>query len=211
MPLDDPLRSAVKRLGDILGALALLILTSPVLLLAAALTRLTSPGPVIFSQERVGRGGRIFRMYKIRSMTVGAEAKGNWTCRGDPRRTPLGAVLRRCSIDELPQLINVLRGDMSLVGPRPELPCHVDRFRRTVPRYTQRHRVRPGLTGLAQIHGLRGDTSIRQRVEYDLRYIEKWSPLLDAAILLLTPICCLVNPQEPLGRAEPPRKKEEKD
>ena len=196
VPLDDPAADTLKRLGDILAAAALLLLCAPILLLAAAGTRLSSPGPVIFTQERVGRDNRVFKMYKFRSMAVGSD--GGWTLAGDPRRTVFGAFMRRYSIDELPQLVNVLRGDMSLVGPRPELPCHVDRFRRSVPRYMVRHRVRPGLTGWAQVNGLRGDTSIPRRVEFDLYYIENWSLPLDLKILLLTPLRCLVNRQEPL-------------
>ncbi len=207
VPLDDPAAETIKRLGDILGAAALLVLTAPVLLAAAAGTRLTSRGPVIFSQERIGRDNRPFRMYKFRSMAVGSEEQGGWTRAGDPRRTAFGALLRRSAVDELPQLINVLRGEMSLVGPRPEQPCHVERFRQSIPRYMVRHRVRPGLTGWAQVNGLRGDTSIPRRVEHDLWYIENWSPLLDGRILLLTPFRCLFNRQEPLkklrSRADP--------
>lgn len=193
-------KSAAKRIVDVTGALALLLLTLPLGLLAAVGTRLSSPGPVFFAQERFGKDGHIFRMYKFRTMVVEADPVNGWTRTGDPRRTMFGAVLRRFSIDELPQLINILRGEMSLVGPRPEMPCHAERFRRSIPGYMLRLRVRPGLTGWAQIHGLRGDTSIPRRVNYDLWYIDHWSLWLDAKILLLTPFRCLVNRQEPLKR-----------
>ena len=198
MPLDDPRARRIKRLGDILLSAGILVLTLPLLGLCAAFIALTSPGPVLFAQERVGLDGAVFTMYKLRTMSPDAPARGDWTRAGDPRRTRLGAVLRRYSLDELPQLYNVLRGDMSLVGPRPEMPCHVERFRREIPDYALRHRVRPGLTGWAQVHGLRGDTSIPRRVEHDLWYIRHWSIGLDLYILALTPLRCLVNRQEPL-------------
>lgn len=195
IPLDDPGAEVVKRLGDVFGAAALLALTAPVMLAAAIGTRLTSPGPVIFAQERLGRDRQPFKMLKFRTMAVGSDAEG-WTTADDPRRTRFGAFLRRWSVDELPQLINVLRGEMSLVGPRPEMARYAERFCRSIPLYMVRHRVRPGITGWAQIHGLRGDTSIPRRVEHDLWYIENWSPLLDVKILLLTPFRGVWNPQE---------------
>ncbi|MBR2835103.1 MAG: undecaprenyl-phosphate glucose phosphotransferase [Coriobacteriales bacterium] len=179
--------SFVKRTFDIVGSILLIVFTSPIMLIAAIGTKISSPGPVIFSQIRVGRGREIFKMYKFRSMRVDSGESTGWTTTGDPRRTRFGAFMRRFSIDELPQLFNVLRGDMSLVGPRPEIPEYVERFKTSVPLYMVRHQVRPGMTGLAQINGLRGDTSIEERVQYDLYYINNWSILLDIQILLLTP------------------------
>lgn len=196
--LDNMGLAFVKRAIDVLGSLALIVLTSPVMLVAVVGTRLSSPGPVIFKQERVGRGRRTFTMYKFRSMRVNDEQDSAWTTNGDPRRTRFGAFMRHYSIDELPQLFNVLKGDMSLVGPRPELPQHVERFRSSVPLYMVRHQVRPGITGWAQVNGLRGDTSIEERIEFDRFYIENWSLLFDLRILLMTPACGIVNKQESL-------------
>jgi len=178
----------MKRAMDIsLGSLALVVL-SPLMLLLAALVKLTSRGPVLFSQERMGLDGRVFRVWKFRTMRDDAEDLSGpvWAVADDPRRTPLGAILRRLSLDELPQLFNVLRGDMSLVGPRPERPVFIEEFRRHVPRYMLRHMVRAGITGWAQVNGWRGNTSIEQRIQYDLYYIENWSLLLDLKILALT-------------------------
>lgn len=196
--LDNMGLAFVKRAIDVVGSLVLIVLTSPVMLVAAVGTRLSSPGPVIFKQERVGRGRRVFTMYKFRSMRVNDEQDSAWTTDGDPRRTAFGAFMRHYSIDELPQLFNVLKGDMSLVGPRPELPQHVERFRCSVPLYMVRHQVRPGITGWAQVNGLRGDTSIEERIEYDRFYIENWSLLFDLRILLMTPVRGVVNKQESL-------------
>src|SRR5207248_10613805 len=159
----------------------------PLLLAVTALVRATSPGPVLYAQERVGLDGKPFRMLKFRTMRDDAEALGpRFAQSGEPRVTQLGAWLRRASIDELPQLWNVLCGDMSLVGPRPGRPVFIDQFRRHIPRYQLRHMVKSGMTGWAQIHGLRGNTSIEKRVEYDLYYIEHWSLLLDLKILART-------------------------
>ena len=196
--LDEPAAALLKRLGDILGSAALLVLTSPIMLLAALGTRLSSPGPVLFRQERIGKDRRPFQMLKFRSMRLNDASQTAWTRRGDARRTRFGAFMRRYSIDELPQLWNVLRGDMSLVGPRPEIPLYVDHFKYSVPLYMVRHQVRPGITGWAQVHGLRGNTSIEERVDYDLYYIENWTPLLDIKILLMTPFRGIVNRQESL-------------
>ena len=196
--LDNMGFAFAKRAVDVVGSIARIVLTSPVMLAAAVGTRLSSPGPVIFKQLRVGRGRRTFYMYKFRSMRVNDEQDSAWTTDGDPRRTRFGAFMRHYSIDELPQLFNVLRGDMSLVGPRPELPQHVEHFRCSVPLYMVRHQVRPGITGWAQVNGLRGDTSIEERVKYDLYYIENWSLLFDLRILLLTPARGVVNKQESL-------------
>lgn len=184
-PLDDPGRAFVKRAMDIVGALLILVVTSPLMLIAAVGVKLTSPGPILLKQERVGRNKKPFKMLKFRSMRADADHTG-WTTGADPRKTRFGSVIRKLSIDELPQLFNVLAGHMSLVGPRPELPRYVRRFRDEVPRYLVRQQVRPGMTGWAQIHGLRGDTSIEARVEYDIWYIENWSVGLDLRILLRT-------------------------
>ncbi|HXN81209.1 MAG TPA: undecaprenyl-phosphate glucose phosphotransferase [Myxococcales bacterium] len=177
----------LKRAFDLVFSLLFVLLLSPVLLLIALAVKLSSRGPALFAQERVGLDGRAFRMLKFRTMRTDAEAAGpQFAQSADPRATPLGALLRRLSLDELPQLLNVLRGDMSLVGPRPERPVFIARFRRRIPRYQLRHMVKAGMTGWAQIHGLRGNTSIAKRVEYDLYYIEHWSLLLDFKILART-------------------------
>jgi exopolysaccharide biosynthesis polyprenyl glycosylphosphotransferase len=176
-----------KRAMDVVLSAIGLVLLSPVLLLVAILIKLDSPGPTFFVQERMGLDSKPFRMFKFRSMRLDAEADGpGWTVKDDPRRTRLGALLRRYSIDELPNLINVLLGDMSLVGPRPEQPAFVNQFRRMVPRYMDRHHEKAGITGWAQVNGLRGDTSIYERTKYDLWYIENWSVWLDVKILIRT-------------------------
>ena len=198
VPLDNAGADIVKRLFDILGSLALIVLTSPIMLVAAVGTRLSSPGPILFRQERIGKDKKPFYMLKFRSMRVNAQSDTAWTRDHDPRRTAWGAFMRRYSIDELPQLFNVLAGDMSLVGPRPEIPRYVDHFKYSIPLYMVRHQVRPGITGWAQVNGLRGDTSIRARVDYDLYYIENWSMLFDIKILLMTPFKGVVNHQESL-------------
>ncbi len=178
---------ALKRAMDIVGASIALILLSPLMLLIAILIKLDSPGPVFYVQERMGLDAKPFPMLKFRSMRYDADAGGpGWTTPNDPRRTRLGAILRRYSLDELPQFINVLLGHMSLVGPRPEQPYYVEQFRRSIPRYMERHREKAGITGWAQIHGLRGDTSIAERTKYDLWYIENWSLWLDIKIILRT-------------------------
>ncbi|WP_194608052.1 undecaprenyl-phosphate glucose phosphotransferase [Clostridium vitabionis] len=188
VPLTNPLNAIMKRIVDIFGALVAIVLFSPIMLVTAALVKLTSPGPVIFSQERVGLHNKPFRMYKFRSMTVQApeKEKSRWTTPGDARVTPVGRFIRKTSIDEMPQLFNVLKGDMSLVGPRPERPFFVEKFREEIPRYMIKHQVRPGMTGWAQVNGFRGDTSITKRIEHDLYYIENWSLGFDFKILFLT-------------------------
>ena len=188
VPLTNTVNAVAKRAVDIAGSLAGLILTSPLLLVVAVLIKATSKGPVIFAQERVGRHNKVFRMYKFRTMRQqeGTEEQKGWTTKDDPRVTRVGRVLRRTSIDELPQLFNILIGNMSLVGPRPERPQFVEKFREEIPRYMIKHQVRPGLTGWAQINGYRGDTSIRKRIEYDIFYIENWSMGFDIKILFLT-------------------------
>lgn len=185
-PLDRPGNRALKRALDLALALPALLLLAPLLLLLALLVKLDSPGPAFFSQERVGHDNRRFRMLKFRTMRADAEKGSTWTVRDDPRRTRLGGFLRRSSIDELPQLINVIRGEMSLVGPRPEQPRYVEQFGRRIPRYLQRHQVKAGLTGWAQVNGWRGDTSIEERTAFDLYYVENWNLSLDLLILLKT-------------------------
>jgi len=174
-----------KRAIDVVGSAVLLVLMSPFLLLVAILIKLDSPGPVFYVQERMGLDARPFPILKFRSMRKDAEQNGpGWTRPDDPRRTRLGSLIRKLSIDELPQFINVLLGDMSLVGPRPERPVYVEQFRRSIPRYMDRHREKAGITGWAQVNGLRGDTSIAERTKYDLWYIENWSLLLDFKIMI---------------------------
>ncbi|MCS7282442.1 MAG: undecaprenyl-phosphate glucose phosphotransferase [Anaerolineae bacterium] len=188
-------RRTVKRLMDIVGATVGLIFLSPLMLLVAVLIKLDSPGPAFYVQERMGLDAKPFPMLKFRSMRQDAEAKGpGWTRPGDPRVTRIGSILRRLNVDELPQLINVLLGEMSLVGPRPERPVYVAQFRRSIPRYMDRHREKAGMTGWAQVNGLRGDTSIAERTKYDLWYIENWSLLLDIKILLRTLINIFRSP-----------------
>ncbi len=175
----------LKRAMDVVGSAFGLIFLSPFMLLTALLIKLESPGPVFYAQERMGLDAKPFMMIKFRSMRQDAEKNGpGWTTPGDPRRTRLGALLRRLNIDELPQLINVLVGDMSLVGPRPERPVYVEQFKKSIPRYMDRHREKAGMAGWAQVNGLRGDTSITERTKYDLWYIENWSLLLDIRILV---------------------------
>lgn len=195
VPLSDGFNKGVKRVIDFIGAILSIIIFSPIMLITALLIKVTSPGPLIFTQERVGRQNRIFKMYKFRSMVVQKpkEEEKAWTTKGDPRVTGIGKIIRKTSIDELPQLFNVLKGDMSLVGPRPERPYYVDKFKEEIPRYMIKHQVRPGMTGWAQINGYRGDTSIRKRIEYDLYYIENWSLGLDIKILFLTVFKGFIN------------------
>ena len=188
VPLNDLLNATMKRGMDLAGAVTALILFSPIMALTAAIIKITSPGPIIYSQERVGLHNRPFKMYKFRSMEVQppGQDKGKWTTPHDPRVTPVGRIIRKTSIDELPQLFNVLAGSMSLVGPRPERPFFVERFKEEIPRYMIKHQVRPGMTGWAQINGYRGDTSIEKRIEHDLYYIENWTLGFDFKILFLT-------------------------
>lgn len=188
VPLTNTGNILMKRVVDIVGSMAGILVTCPIMLIAAILVKITSPGPVIFRQERVGLHNKPFFMYKFRSMTLQTprEEKNAWTVKDDPRVTKVGRFLRRTSLDELPQLFNILKGDMSLVGPRPERPGWVEKFREEIPRYMVRHQVRPGLTGWAQVNGLRGDTSIRKRIEHDLYYIENWTMGFDIKIVLMT-------------------------
>ena len=188
VPLNDPLNRWMKRIVDIFGSIVAIILFSPVMLAVSVIIKATSPGPLIFVQERVGLHNRPFKMYKFRSMVVQSEEteKGEWTTQNDPRVTAVGKFIRKTSIDELPQLFNVLKGSMSLVGPRPERPQFVEKFKEEIPRYMIKHQVRPGMTGWAQVNGYRGDTSIYKRIEHDLYYIENWTLGLDIKIIILT-------------------------
>lgn len=186
VPLDNIGYAFCKRLIDIIGSALLILLTSPVMLVCAIGVRLSSPGPIIFKQKRIGRHNEEFNMYKFRSMRVNSEESTGWSTNSDSRKTRFGAFIRKYSLDEFPQFFNVLKGDMSLVGPRPELPHFVEKFREEIPLYMVKHQVRPGITGWAQVNDLRGDTSIAARIEYDIHYIENWSLSLDIKILLMT-------------------------
>ena len=199
IPLDKLLYSFLKRAFDIVASALGLVVLSPLLLVTAVGVRLTSPGPVIYKQLRVGRNKKEFMMYKFRSMRVDGNADmTTWGGRADSRRTAFGTFIRKCSIDELPQLFNVLKGDMSLVGPRPEREYFVQKFREEVPLYMLKHLVRPGITGWAQVNGWRGDTSIVERIKCDIYYIENWSFLLDLKILIMTVFKGIINPEEEL-------------
>lgn len=188
VPLTNTFNAIVKRIVDIFGSIVGIILSSPIMLITAILVKCTSKGPVIYKQERVGLHNKKFMMYKFRSMAVqeAKDEKTKWTTKGDVRVTKVGRIIRGTSIDELPQLFNILFGDMSLVGPRPERPFFVEKFKEEIPRYMVKHQVRPGLTGWAQVNGLRGDTSIKKRIEYDLYYIENWTLGFDFKIIFLT-------------------------
>lgn len=195
VPLSDTFNAMVKRAFDIVVSIIAIIIFSPVMLGTAIAVKASSPGPVIFRQERVGLHNRPFQMYKFRSMEVQSpeqERKG-WTVRDDPRVTKVGRFIRKTSLDEFPQLFNVLKGDMSLVGPRPERPQYVEKFREEIPRYMVKHQVRPGMTGWAQVNGYRGNTSIRRRIDFDIYYIEHWTFGLDIKILFLTVFRGFVN------------------
>ncbi len=188
LPLDHLHNRTLKRFVDILGASVGLTVFAPVMLLFMLLVRLESPGPVIYRQWRLGRNGRRFQILKIRSMQMGAERQSGprWAKPNDPRRLRIGAVMRNWSIDELPQFWNVLKGDMSLIGPRPERPELIESFKYEVPHYNARHTIKPGMTGWAQVKGLRGDTDLAERITSDLFYMENWNLLLDLQILALT-------------------------
>ncbi len=187
-PLDNFWNRIVKRAEDVCGALIGLLIFSPLMLTVAILIRRDSPGPVFYRQERCGESGRLFMLIKFRTMRQDAEAGGAaaWTVENDPRRTRVGAFLRRNNIDELPQLWNVLKGEMSMVGPRPERPHFVEQFKEDINRYMWRHVSKPGMTGWAQVNGLRGNTDIRERIKYDLYYLEHWSLAFDFKIIMRT-------------------------
>ena len=188
VPLTELHNAYIKRIVDIFGALFGIILFSPVMIISAILVKLTDGGPIIYAQERVGLHNKPFRMYKFRSMAVQkpSEEKSKWTTPNDPRVTGVGRFIRKTSIDEMPQFFNILKGDMSLVGPRPERPFYVEKFREEIPHYMIKHQVRPGLTGWAQVNGFRGDTSIQKRIDHDLYYIENWTLGFDFKIMFLT-------------------------
>jgi exopolysaccharide biosynthesis polyprenyl glycosylphosphotransferase len=187
-PLADSYSRFVKRAMDIVCSAIGLVVLSPLFAVVAALVRSGSPGPVFYLQERIGEDGRVFNMMKFRTMMNNAEKETGpvWARENDPRRTGVGAFLRKTNIDELPQLINVLKGEMSLVGPRPERPHFVGKFKEDIPRYMSRHKIKSGMTGWAQVNGLRGNTSIEERTKYDLYYIENWSLAFDIKILFMS-------------------------
>ena len=206
-PLDNPANQLVKRTLDVVGSLVLILMTAPLMFGVAVGVRASSPGPILFRQTRIGKNNRPFTMYKFRSMRVNDSEEDGWSHEGDPRKTRFGAWIRKFALDELPQFFNVLKGDMSLVGPRPEVPFYVEKFKKEIPLYMLKHTLRPGITGLAQIKGLRGDTSIADRIEEDINYIEHWSIWLDLWILLLTPFKS-VNRRENYGNCSGERKYE---
>jgi Undecaprenyl-phosphate glucose phosphotransferase len=195
VPLDELSNRILKRWFDILFSLIAIVLTSPVMLAVTIGIKLTSPGPVLFKQERVGYNRKTFHMLKFRSMHVssGKQSDTQWTVENDPRRTRFGAFIRKTSLDELPQFFNVLLGHMSVVGPRPERPFFVEQFRDEIPKYMIKHQIRPGITGWAQANGLRGDTSIQERIQHDLFYIENWTFIFDLKIIGKTIVKGLMN------------------
>jgi exopolysaccharide biosynthesis polyprenyl glycosylphosphotransferase len=187
-PVESFAYTVLKRSFDLFFAVLGVLFLSPLFLAIAVLVKISSPGPVLFLQERVGRHGKHFTLFKFRTMHCSSTADSDtiWTTRNDPRCTAIGAMLRKFSLDELPQLFNVIRGDMSLVGPRPERPYFVAKFRSDIQKYNMRHRCQVGITGWAQINGLRGDTSISDRLQHDLYYIHNWSLALDLQIIART-------------------------
>lgn len=207
-PLDKLSNQWLKRLTDIIGSLILIVLTSPLMLFTAIGVKLSSPGPILFRQTRVGRNNEEFTIYKFRSMRVNDAEETGWSTENDPRKTKFGVFIRKFALDELPQFFNVLKGDMSLVGPRPEVPYYVEQFKKTVPLYMLKHTLRPGITGLAQIKGLRGDTSIQARIDEDINYIENWTFWGDIRILLMTPFCAINRHEKYAARDEKERQKQ---
>ena len=195
VPLSNTFYSLVKRIMDVMISLTGILITSPLMVCIAVIIKTTSKGPLIYKQERVGLHNKSFMMYKFRSMRVqdAGEEKKAWTTKNDPRVTAVGKFIRRTSIDELPQLFNILKGDMSVVGPRPERPFFVEKFKEEIPRYMIKHQVRPGLTGWAQVNGYRTFVSIKKRIEYDLFYIENWTLGFDIKIMFLTIFKGLIN------------------
>lgn len=186
IPLDNLGNAFIKRILDIVGSFILIVCTSPIMLFTAIIIKLTSAGPIIFKQKRVGLNKKLFTIYKFRSMRINCQQETGWSTNMDPRKTKFGSFIRKFSIDELPQFFNVLKGDMSLVGPRPELPHFVNNFKNEIPLYMVKHQVKPGITGWAQVNGYRGDTSIKRRIEFDIYYIENWNILMDISILFKT-------------------------
>ncbi len=194
VPLDRTLNKFIKRTLDIVVSVLMLILLSPLMLITAIIIKATSPGNIIFKQKRVGLGQRPFMMYKFRSMRVETEGDLSSTEKNDPRCTRFGRFIRKYSIDELPQLVNVIKGEMSLVGPRPEIPYYVKQYRHSIPLYMVKHYIKPGMTGWAQVNDLRGnDTSIEERIKYDIYYIEHWSVPFDIKILFKTLVKCIFS------------------
>ncbi len=200
IPLENLGNAFIKRTADILLSALILVVFSPLMLIVAIGVKLSSPGPVIFAQKRIGRNKEPFMMYKFRSMRVNAQQDTAWSSTEDDRKTAFGSFIRKYSLDEFPQFWNVLKGDMSLIGPRPEIPFFVDRFKKKVPHYMIKHLVRPGITGWAQVNDLRGDTSIHERIKYDIYYIEHWSIGFDLKILLLTVFGGKFRNEEKLNR-----------
>ena len=188
LPLDRMFNKLVKRLIDIVGAIVGLLLSAPLIAIFGALVYLESPGPILYRQRRLGRNGKTFDMLKIRSMRLDAEKDGKvgWSTKDDPRRLRIGTFMRKWNIDETPQFWNVLKGEMSLVGPRPERPELIRNFKHEIPHYNARHTVKPGITGWAQVNGLRGDTDLTQRISHDLYYVEHWNLLFDLQMMFLT-------------------------
>ncbi|MGX8127567.1 undecaprenyl-phosphate glucose phosphotransferase [Clostridioides difficile] len=195
IPLDNYIKGICKRIFDIVFSIFAIVVSFPIMLLSMIMIKLTSKGEIIYKQVRVGLHRKEFEMYKFRSMRTQTknEERTQWTTKSDPRKTRWGSIMRKTSIDELPQFINVLKGDMSIVGPRPERPFFVDKFKDEIPKYMLKHQVRPGITGWAQVNGYRGDTSIEKRIEFDLYYIENWSFFLDIKIILLTVFKGIIN------------------
>ena len=187
LPLDYMLNRLLKQILDVIGATVGLILSAPLILLFGILIYRESPGPIFYTQTRSGRGGRVFKIYKLRSMKLNAEVNGpQWTKENDPRRLKIGEFMRKTNIDEVPQFWNVLKGDMSLVGPRPERPELIEKFKEEITHYNARHYAKPGITGYAQVNGMRGNTDLTARVRYDLFYLENWSVFLDVYIMIKT-------------------------
>ena len=196
IPLDNLGNAFLKRAMDIVGSLVLIVLSSPIMLVAALGVKLSSPGPIIFKQKRVGLNKKEFYMYKFRSMRVNSEENTAWSTNRDNRKTKFGSFIRKVSVDELPQFFNVLKGEMSLVGPRPEIPHFVEQFKEEIPLYMVKHQVRPGITGWAQVNGLRGDTSIEERIRHDIFYIENWTLFMDIKILFMTLFKGVINQEQ---------------
>lgn len=196
IPLEHFGWASIKRAMDFVGSLLLIIALSPVLLITALGVALSSKGPIIFCQTRVGLNKKEFKMYKFRSMVVNSGDHTTWSKQTDSRKTKFGTFIRKCSLDELPQLFNVLKGEMSLVGPRPEIPHFVEQFKEEIPHYMVKHQVRPGITGWAQVNGFRGDTSIEGRIQHDIHYIEQWTLWMDIKILFLTLFKGMINQEK---------------
>lgn len=188
LPLDNHFNQLMKRSLDLLFVVPAIVILSPLLIITAIIVKISSPGPVIFKQERLGRDRQTFNIYKFRSMRVQDKEKEyyQWAKKDDPRITPFGSFIRKTSIDELPQFFNILKGEMSLIGPRPELPHLVEKFKEEVPKYMVKHHIYPGMSGWAQVNGYRGSTSINKRIEYDIYYVENWTILLDVKIFFRT-------------------------